>query len=212
MALPLDGLLRAVKQAEVPVLFHQEVDEAFLRKVRPEVLVWAVGGEALRPPLEGADEVPVFTSQEYYLEGREIPGEHVLVLGGGLVGVEAAEKLAIEGHRVTVVELLSDLAAGMENVGRALLFNRLKSLPNVTLHTSTRVRAVGKEALVLESPDGVRTLAPVDAVLLAAGMRPRPVPESFKAIVPEVHVVGDARAPRDVEAAVREGYDVGAAV
>jgi hypothetical protein len=79
----------------------------------------------------------------------------------------------------------------------------------VAIHTSTTVRAIGKDALVLEPPGGVRTLAPVDSVLLAAGLRPRPLPESFHTIVPEIHVIGDASKPRDIESATQEGYEAG---
>ncbi|MGC8763222.1 MAG: FAD-dependent oxidoreductase [Acidobacteriota bacterium] len=212
MERPLHGLLAAVRLQEIPLLFNQTVDEAFLAKVRPEVLLWAVGAEAVRPPIDGLETVPVLTSKEYYLGGRELPGRRVLVLGGGLVGVEAAEKLALEGREVVVVEMLPEMGGGMEAVGKALLFKRLKALSRLTLLTSTTVLRIGKDALEVRTPDGPRSLEPVEAVLLAAGLRPEPLPESLRALVPEVHVVGDAQAPRDVESAVREGYEAGLAV
>ena len=212
MERPLRGLLAAVRLQEIPLLFHQPVDEAFLAKVRPEVLLWAVGAEAVRPPIDGLETVPVFTSKEYYLGGRELPGRRVLVLGGGLVGVEAAEKLALEGREVVVVEMLPEMGGGMEAVGKALLFKRMKALSRLTLLTSTTVLRIGKDAVEVRTPDGPRSLEPVEAVLLAAGLRPEPLPESLRALVPEVHVVGDAQAPRDVESAVREGYEAGLAV
>ena len=209
---PLRGLLQAVRRAEVPVLYNQEVDEAFLRRVHPQVLVWAVGAQAARPRIEGLETVPVLTSKEYYLGGRELPGRRILVLGGGLVGLEAAEKLGEEGREVVVVEMLAEMGGAMEPVGKALLLKRLRALSNVTLLPSTTVQCVGREAVVLQTPEGPRIAPPVEAVLLAAGLRPEPVPDYVKALVPEVFVVGDARAPRDVESAVREGYETGIAV
>jgi 2,4-dienoyl-CoA reductase-like NADH-dependent reductase (Old Yellow Enzyme family)/thioredoxin reductase len=212
MARPLEGLLRAVRRAEVPILYNQEVDEAFLQRVHPEVLIWAVGAQAARPRIEGLDTLPVLTSKEYYLGGRELPGRKVLILGGGLVGLEAAEKLGGEGREVVVVEMLPEMGRGMETVGKALLFKRLAAMPNVTLLPSTTVQCVGREAVVLQAPEGPRIAPPVEAVLLAAGLRPEPVLDYVKSLVPEVFVVGDARAPRDVESAVREGYETGIAV
>ena len=212
MRRPLTGLLKAVEWAEIPLLTNQSVDEAFLRKVHPEVLVWAVGAEAVRPPITGLDTVPVLTSKEYYLGGRELPGRRVLVLGGGLAGLEAAEKLALEGREVIVVEMLPEMGGGMEAVGKALLFKRLAALSRLTLLTSTTVLRIGGDALEVHTADGPRRLAPVEAVLLAAGLRPRPLPDCLRALVPEIHVVGDAQAPRDVESAVREGYEAGLAV
>jgi 2,4-dienoyl-CoA reductase-like NADH-dependent reductase (Old Yellow Enzyme family)/NADPH-dependent 2,4-dienoyl-CoA reductase/sulfur reductase-like enzyme len=212
MARPLRGLLKAVERAGIPVLTNQAVNEEYLRKIRPEVLIWAVGAEAIHPPIEGLDTVPSLTSKEYYLEGRELPGRRIMILGGGLVGVEAAEKLALEGREVVVVEKLPQLGGTMEGVGKALLFKRLAALPNVTLLPSTTVRRIGEDALELETPDGAKSLPPVDAVLLAAGLRPEPAPEVFRDLVQEVHVVGDAKRPRDVESAVQEGYEAGIAV
>jgi pyruvate/2-oxoglutarate dehydrogenase complex dihydrolipoamide dehydrogenase (E3) component len=212
MARPLQGLLKAVERAGIPVLTNQEVDEEFLTKVNPEVLIWAVGADAVKPPIEGLDDLPTLTSKDYYLGGRELPGRRVLVLGGGLVGVEAAEKLALEGREVVVVEMLPAMGGSMEAVGKALLMKRLAALSNVTLLTSTTVRRIGKEALELETQEGPKSLSPVDAVLMAAGLQSKPLPETFRSIVPEVHVVGDAKAPRDVESAVQEGYEVGIAI
>jgi thioredoxin reductase len=207
MRLPLQGLLNAVQRARIPILYDQKVDEAFLKKVHPEVLVWAVGAQAVRPAIEGLGSVPTLTSKEYYLEGRDLPGRRVLVIGGGFVGVEAAEKLGREGREVIVVEMLPEMGSGMERVSKALLFKRLKALPTVTLFTSTTVLRIGKDALVLQGPEGVRTLPPVESVLLATGLRPETMPETLKTLAHEVYVVGDAKLPRDVESAVQDGYE-----
>lgn len=212
MQRPLEGLLAAVKRAGIPVMTGRSVDRAFLQKVHPEVLVWAVGGEAVRPPIPGLDEVVCLTSREYYVEERPLPGRRVLIVGGGLVGVEAAEKLALEGREVVVVEMLAEMAANVEAIGKALLMSRLAALSGVTLLTSTTVVRIGPDALVVQTPTGERRLPPVEAVLLAAGLRPNRFPEEFKEVVSEVHVIGDACDPRDIEAATREGYEAGAAV
>jgi hypothetical protein len=110
------------------------------------------------------------------------------------------------------VEMLPEMGSGMERVSKALLFKRLKALPTVTLFTSTTVLCVGKEALVLQGPEGVRTLPPVESVLLATGLWPENIPDALKTLVPEVHVVGDAKLPRDVESAVQDGYETARAV
>ena len=212
MAKPLEGFLGAVRRAKIPVIFNQKVDESFLGRVRPDVLIWAVGAEPSRPPIEGLDSLPVRTSKEYYLDGLDLPGRRILVLGGGLVGLEAAEKLGREGREVIVVEMLPETGGTMEPVGKALLLKRLKAISGVEILTSTTVERIGNEGVSLGTPGGARTIPPVDAVLLAAGLRADSVPDGVRAAVAEIHVVGDAKAPRDVESAVREGYEVGAAV
>jgi NADPH-dependent 2,4-dienoyl-CoA reductase/sulfur reductase-like enzyme len=154
MNLPLQSFLNAVRRARVPIIYNQRVDEAFLRKIRPEVLVWGVGAQAVRPAIEGLDTVPTLTSKEYYLGGRDLPGKRILIIGGGFVGLEAAEKLAGEGREVIVVEMLPEMGAGMEGVTKAMLFERLNEFSNATLLTSTTVLCISKDTLVLKSPDG----------------------------------------------------------
>ena len=212
MSGPLRGLLRLVEREGIPLMRHQPVDEAFLQKVHPEVLVWAAGSVQYIPPIEGLEKVPRLTSLEFYLEGRRLPGKRVMVLGGGMVGVEAAEKLALEGCEVAVVEMLPDVAKDMEMVSRALTLARLKKTSSVTIFVNTTVVRFEDTAVVLRTEKGERRFSAFDWVLIAAGLKARPLPEAFKALVPDILVIGDANRPRDIEAATREGYETGVQV
>ncbi len=148
---------------------------------------------------------------EYYLEGRGLKGKRVMVLGGGMVGVEAAEKLAMEGRNVALVEMLPELAVGMETVSRTLTLDRLKGDPSITVLLNTTVSRFEDTEVVLKTEEGERRLPAFDWVLIATGLEPRPLPEAFKDLVPEFHVIGDARQPQDVEAATQAGYEDGVA-
>ncbi len=71
-----------------------------------------------------------------HCDGPLFKGRHVAVIGGGNSGVEAAIDLAgIVGH-VTVFEFMPKLKAD------AVLQDRLRSLPNVTIHTNVQVREI----------------------------------------------------------------------
>ena len=212
MERPLRGLLRLVERAEIPVMHNQPVDEAFLGRVHPEVLIWAAGSVQLVPPIGGLEHTPKLTSLEFYLEGRRLPGKRVMVLGGGMVGVEAAEKPALEGCEVTVVEMLPDLARDMERVGRALTLKRIKDNSSITVLLNTTVVRFEETAVVLNTGNSEGRAPVFDWVLIATGLKPRPLPEAFKALVPQILVIGDARRPRDIEAATQEGYETGVQV
>jgi 2,4-dienoyl-CoA reductase-like NADH-dependent reductase (Old Yellow Enzyme family)/thioredoxin reductase len=209
MERPLRGLLSLVARQEIPLMLDQPVDEAFLKKVHPEVLIWAAGSAQYVPPIEGLEHIPRLSSLEFYLEGRRLPGKHVMVLGGGMVGVESAEKLAAEGHLVTVVEMLPDLARDMEMVSRTLTLKRLKENAAIAVLLNATVARFEKDTVVLRTPEGERRLPAFDWVLIATGLKPRALPEPFRALVPEIRIIGDARQPQDVEAATREGYEAG---
>ena len=188
---------------------NQPVDEAFLTRIHPDLLIWAAGSVQHVPPVPGLESVATLTSLEFYLDGKRLPGKTVLVLGGGMVGVEAAETLALEGYKATIVEMLPEPARDMEKVSRTLTLKRLEENPSMTTLLSTTVTRFERGAVVLNTEAGERRLPAFDWVLIATGLRSRPVPESFSALVPEIRVAGDARQPRDIEAATRDGYEVG---
>ncbi len=75
-------------------------------------IVINVGARPGMPPIEGLGDVPLLTSREA-LELRELP-EHLLVIGGGYVGVEFAQMYARFGSRVTVVQRSERLVPGEE--------------------------------------------------------------------------------------------------
>jgi len=209
MERPFKGLLKRVEREEIPLLRNQRVDEAFLKKIHPEVLIWAAGSVQHVPPIGGLEKVSKLSSLEYYLEGKRLPGKRVMVLGGGMVGVEAAEKLALEGCSVTVVEMLPELAKDMEMVSRNLILKRLEANPVVTLLVNTTVASFEEKEAVLKTPEGELRLPAFDWLLFATGLRPRPLPESLRVLVPEVHVIGDADKTGDVYRATQAGYQAG---
>lgn len=90
--------------------------------------VIATGSKPALPPLEGLERVPYLTNESVF-EARTIP-RHLLVIGGGPVGVEMSQAFARLGSKVTVVqssrllkkddpELVRQLAARLEVEGVA---------------------------------------------------------------------------------------------
>jgi len=139
---------------------------------RYDALVIATGSRAFVPPLPGADlpHVGVFRTwgDVAALAGTPVGGRRAVVLGGGLLGLEAATGLAARGARVTVVEpaprlmgrQLDDVAAGM--LERALRDRGLE------LRVGVAPEAIGPRDVLLA--DGATLDA--DLVVVAAGVRP----------------------------------------
>jgi pyruvate/2-oxoglutarate dehydrogenase complex dihydrolipoamide dehydrogenase (E3) component len=86
------------------------------------------------------------------LAGKEA-GKEVLILGGGMVGMETAEFLSANGCRVTVVEMLPKPAADMEGTTRALLLERLPA-SGIGVKLSTKVEQVRDGRVWVESKEG----------------------------------------------------------
>lgn len=155
------------------------------RVERYDHLVLATGSSAWVPPIEGADTPGVFVYrtlddvaalrgyvEELQAQGRTVRGA---VLGGGLLGLEAAGALQALGARTTVLQVGTHLMSAQVDLGGGEALRRLVNELGVAvrLHASTtRIRphrrgGVGR----LDLADGGRVDA--DVVVVAAGVRPR---------------------------------------
>ena len=143
-------------------------------------LVLATGSSAFVPPVPGRDLPGCFVYRT--IEDLEAisawaadhPGGTGAVIGGGLLGLEAAYALQKLGMKTHVVELAPRLMAlQLDDAGGAVLRKRIEEI-GVVVHTATASReVVGADGRVraLRFADG--TELDVDAVVFSAGIRPR---------------------------------------
>jgi NAD(P)H-dependent nitrite reductase large subunit len=139
-------------------------------------LVFATGSSAWMPPVEGLDKDGVFTFRTLddtrALLGRAGPGVKALVIGGGLLGLEAARGLQVQGCDVSVVHLMDRLMERQLDVtGGSFLKERMEELGvRVLLGRTTRAILGNGHVEGVEFSDGERIAA--DLVVVAAGIRP----------------------------------------
>jgi len=210
MELPLKSLIRKLESAGVQVHTGVEVTPELVERERPDSVVLATGARPVELSLPGMDGVRVLTGTTFFETMPEV-GRRVLVIGGGMIGMEAAEHLAEQGIDVTVVEMLEEIARDMEPVTRKLLMLRLDHLP-IRVMTSTRVEAIGPDGVDTRRDDGERhTLPPVDTVIVSVGTRPaNELATALRDRGFNVHVIGDADRPGQVIDAVEGGWQLAA--
>lgn len=97
------------------------------------------GTRPLVPSLPGLDEVGYLDSTSI-MELSEVP-EHLLILGGGFIGLEFAQMFRRFGSRVTIVERGAQLAS-REDEDIAAALEEILVEDGVTVHTSSEVEAV----------------------------------------------------------------------
>ena len=139
-------------------------------------LLLAVGSEAIRLPLPGRDLAGVMTFRSLAdIEGLEkaaSAGAPAVVIGGGLLGIEAAYGLARRGVPVTLVHLMDRLMERqLDAEGAALLADAMRA-KGVRVLLGAQTRAIhgisGVEAV--ELADG--RMLPCGLVVMAVGIRP----------------------------------------
>lgn len=140
------------------------------RELEARSILIATGAEPMPFPAVPFDGETVHSSTTI-LELKVIP-KHLLIIGGGIVGVEFASIFRPLGTHVTIVEMLDRLISGEEEeVGRRLesLFRR----KGMEVYTGEKVRALTREKQgIRASLESGKTLE-ADQVLVAAGRRPR---------------------------------------
>lgn len=156
----------------------QEVTTSGGESFRYDVLVLATGSSPFVPPIDGVDKRGVFVYRtiedlDGILQCAESKGGRCAVLGGGLLGLEAARAVQACGLDTHVVELAPRLMPRqLDDSGARLLRNEIEKL-GVKVH-------VGRCTARILGDDHVRGLAfddevtmDVDMVVVSAGIRPR---------------------------------------
>jgi len=139
-------------------------------------LVLATGAVPVVPPIPGVELDNVFTLHGVHdAEGiRTALAEHkardAVIVGGGLIGVEATEALAEHGCRVTIVEMLPQILSILDWEMARLVERHLES-HGVRVLTSTKVTAFEGQGRVRRVVTEAGSF-PVDLAILAIGVRP----------------------------------------
>ncbi|WP_207390428.1 FAD-dependent oxidoreductase [Rhodococcus sp. ABRD24] len=160
-------------------------------------LVLATGSTSFVPPIEGmhvdADGVAAFRTVEDCdrITGAASPGCRAVILGGGLLGLEAARGLLLRGADVTVVHPKAvPMERQMDPGGGAVLGRVLTGLGMRVLLNRRAIALRGTGAArVLVLDDG--TELPVDLVVLTAGVRPATAVARAAGVIVDYGVVVD---------------------
>ena len=189
----------------VEVKLNTCANVALLKEDGAEAVFLAAGGKPVIPDIPGIEKA---VTAEDVLAGKEKAEGSVIVIGGGVTGLETAEYLA-KDHKVTVVEMLKKVGGNL--------------YPSVTMHLVQEIMksggAVLKEKALTEIGEGTVTLRdmttqetaeyPADTVVLAAGVRPdRSLFEELKAVYGrKVILAGDAIRGGQIYDALHSAYD-----
>lgn len=183
-----------------------------------DALVLSTGAKPVRPEIPGierahslrdvADLDAIMTELKDMEAGASVP-LHAAILGGGFIGLELAENLALRGVEVTLLQSGPQILPPLDPEMAAPVVERLKA-NGVKVLTHARTATVERYDLILT--DGTRV--PADLVVTATGVRPESglaraaglaigasggvaVDESQRTSNPNIYAVGDAAEKRD---------------
>lgn len=198
---------KLVEEAGIPVHYHTPLTPELIQSEKPDEVIIAIGASPIRLPLPGMDSKNVYTANQVLL-GECRPQGKVCVIGGGLVGLEAADMLVSNGCQVTILEMKNAVGEDLGSLRKIAVMQKMHML-QVAMITKAVCREIIEDGVLIER-EGTAELIPCEYVVVAAGAKANDSGMLQKTCAAEgipFHVIGDALAARRALNAIAEGYE-----
>ena len=195
-----------ISRAPIEVRLNTEVTPELIREVAPDAVIAALGSRPAVPPVKGIDGKNVFGAEEIYYDTSKA-GENTVILGAGLVGMELGLTLAMQGRKVTILEMADAPNFGETGMHPISLGLELKKF-GVEIRLSTMVTEITADGVEADGPDGHLSL-PADTVIYATGQKPlREEAAALSDFAGEFYYIGDCVTPKNILTATQAAYTV----
>lgn len=180
------------KLDNVRLELNKTVTPAYVKELDPDIAVVATGSVPIVPPIQGTDKENVFTVAAT-LTGKADIGKNVAVIGGGACGVETAHYLLNRGKKVTIVEMLPQIARD-EKFARKVFILESLAMKGAKIAVSSPVKKITWDNELIISKNGTdESLGKFDSFVLALGVKTEnSLTKYLEGMVPAVYEVGDA--------------------
>jgi 2,4-dienoyl-CoA reductase-like NADH-dependent reductase (Old Yellow Enzyme family)/thioredoxin reductase len=203
--------LKMLRELGVRIRTSMTASVAAIKAYAPDFAIVATGVAPRAHPFDVsqlADTVKVMHAWDVLRDPLLVAtAKCITIIGGGMVGAEAADLLTVQGKQCTVVEMLGTIATGMARNNRMELVERLAAR-GTTMLTRVKVeRAVGA-TLTLRADDGTaRDIDVGDALIFATGPAPvRDVVPLLEEAGVDYELAGDCYRPGDFLSCLRDGW------
>jgi 2,4-dienoyl-CoA reductase-like NADH-dependent reductase (Old Yellow Enzyme family)/thioredoxin reductase len=203
-----DYMIRQVEKKNIRLKLNTKVTPGMLEEENYDAIFVAVGAEAKRPPIAGAEQV--MTAVDALQAPEKVVGD-VVVIGGGEVGVETGLHFAKLGHKVKVLEMQGKLAPEAVPIHFYALFRKeWENQPNFSFELNARCTGIrdGKTVTYVDE-NGVQQSIAADTVLVAAGMKGKQDEAiSLNGMSGKTYMIGDCYRLGSVQTAMRTAFGI----
>lgn len=194
----------AIEESDIDLRLNTEVTPEYAQKLKPDVIIAAIGAQPIKPEIPGIDGTNVMSAQDAYTTTAKI-GKRVVILGAGLVGIELGLHLISKGRKVKVIEMTDRINDG----GNFLHILGLKVEINkrgLEIDFNTKAKEIKADSVVCQYADREKAID-ADTVIYAVGQKPlRKEAISMNFCAPEFYQIGDCVTPRNITSATSEAY------
>lgn len=201
---------KELARLQVAIRYETALTADLLDELAPDIAVLATGSLPDTPIIKGfsGTKMAVYSVVEV-MDGDLPEGDRVIVLGGGQSALMLADFLAEAGKTVVVLNRGRHFGEEMSSNDRFYLRERLNK-NSVKLYKNVAVEAFLPRGAQFRSGEEADVLENMDALVISEGMTAiRPDRRLFNDRPITVHVIGDAKAPRNLMLAIAEGEELG---
>jgi len=207
----IDYEVNQLRKLNVKVTLGKSADAALVRKEKPDAVIIATGAVPKKFPIPDSGPIEVINAWDV-LRGCSIPGNKILVVGGGSVGLETSLVLAEKGKEVVIIEMLAHIGIDMIAEVRWSLLNELNQ-HGIKIFRSARIEQINENDIIVNNNNSQETWKKFDTIVSATGSESlNEMEEALKGIVEDLYVIGDAVKPRKGVDAIQEGAEAGCKV
>ena len=161
-----DYLENEAHNAGVEIIYNHEIKDAS-ELGHPDLVILSVGSTEKVLHIEGLEK---FVSSDEAMQDLNKLGQRIIIVGGGLVGAELAEALAVKGREVTIIEAMDNILNGYEFPNKRAEIRKLCDL-GIWIYVNSTITSADGKNITVKNKNNNFTL-PYDDVVLATGYLP----------------------------------------
>lgn len=194
---------RQMDKLGVNLHMNTTVDATMVKDMNADVVFVATGSAPRMLNLEGFDSERVLTAVDALMNPEKIQGD-IVIIGGGLTGIEIAYEQALLGRKVTVLEAMDkylnvDIAAANKN----FLLTAIRRY-NIDVHVNAKVEAYKDGNVIYSDVNGEQSVK-ADTVIVSIGYNSA---NKLAKELENAYLIGDASKVSNLMGAIWQAYEI----
>lgn len=194
---------RQMYRLGVNLHMNTTIDAAMVKDMNADAVFVATGSAPRMLNLQGFDSERVLTAVDALMNPDKVQGD-IVIIGGGLTGIEIAYEQALLGRKVTVLEAMDkylnvDIAAANKN----FLLTAVRQY-NIDVHVNAKVEAYRDSNVIYSDVNGEQS-AKADTVIVSIGYNSA---NTLANELENAYVIGDASKVSNLMGAIWQAYEI----
>ncbi|HPE87384.1 MAG TPA: NAD(P)/FAD-dependent oxidoreductase [Bacteroidales bacterium] len=183
-------------------VIYKEATEQDIIYIFDETVI-ATGSKPAKLIIDGLEN---FYWAEILLEEKLPKNKNVLIIGGGLIGVDIATALISLNNRVTIVKRTTDFGEDMEMIAKSLSLKMMKEKGTV-FSAHTHIKKIDGRTIYAEKEGKEVQFNDIDIIVVSTGMKSyNPLMDELNNKIP-IHIIGDAKEVGNAQDAIKDAYE-----